>query len=713
MYNIFLVGDILKSNIDNSFERILWIEGDSGVGYTIRLFTNKLIITKRKVDDLFRDKFEGNISILCEDPVLNLVPEKFTIEKHNSMMDRAYEIVKFIAGTENEPACYYGKNRRKLVIQASQKFNISEKVIYKYLRLYWQGGKIKSVLYPKYSNCGGPGKERNSFSKKPGRPDSSYYLTGENKGILIDDNTKKIFDIALDRYYYSTEKISLSETFRRMKSDFYTEKEYIEDKVVKKTMQSEKKPTFRQFQYHYYKRRDTEKEIIDREGEKAFNLNYRALASNSTQEAFGSGFRYQVDATVADIYLVSRIDRSSVIGRPVVYLAVDVFSRLITGLHVCLEGPNWSGISTLIYNCMEDKVSYCKQFGIDISNDIWPVAGLPEVFLGDRGELISPMGEKAIANLGISFENAPSGRGDAKGIVEKHFHIVNTKIRYWAPGAVKKEFRELRRKQLDDACLDIYQFTQMMIYTILQRNRKIIEGYPVTQKMIDDKVITRPIDLWNWGLKNQSGALRRLPDELLRINLMRTGVATVTESGIKFNKALYISQTEDFNKWYIEARRNGGWNVEISYDDRDMTSIYLFDKKSKRFHNLKLKDSSVIYLNRTFEEIEDYHFMHNVQIAEFTDDQDQNDVDYFENIDQIRKDAEKNKEKKGSGGIKNIRNNRREENKTYSKTQALSSKQGKANESVKEEHLRSQSCTENPSVEMTALKKLRAIKRCN
>ena len=44
-----------------------------------------------------------------------------------------------------------------------------------------------------------------------------------------------------------------------------------------------------------------------------------------------------MDATMADIYLVSRHDRSKVIGRPYIYLAVDTATQLIAGLYVGLE----------------------------------------------------------------------------------------------------------------------------------------------------------------------------------------------------------------------------------------------------------------------------------------------------------------------------------------------------------------------------------------
>ena len=40
---------------------------------------------------------------------------------------------------------------------------------------------------------------------------------------------------------------------------------------------------------------------------------------------------FQMDATEADIYLVSRFDRSVVVGRPSIYMAVDTATQLVAG----------------------------------------------------------------------------------------------------------------------------------------------------------------------------------------------------------------------------------------------------------------------------------------------------------------------------------------------------------------------------------------------
>jgi transposase InsO family protein len=113
---------------------------------------------------------------------------------------------------------------------------------------------------------------------------------------------------------------------------------------------AERCPTLRQFCYHYYKDRDLRRSLISREGQRWFNLHYREVTGDSTQMAPFPGALWQIDSTIVDIHLVSSLDRSRIIGRPVLYLVVDLFSRMIVGFSVSLEGPSWLGASLALEN---------------------------------------------------------------------------------------------------------------------------------------------------------------------------------------------------------------------------------------------------------------------------------------------------------------------------------------------------------------------------
>src|SRR5699024_651903 len=119
---------------------------------------------------------------------------------------------------------------------------------------------------------------------------------------------------------------------------------------------------------------------------------------------------YQMDATQADIYLVSRLDRKAVIGRPNIYLAVDTATQLIAGVYVGLEAGESAFIKCLA-NAAMDKVAFCRSFGIEIDKNEWPSEGLPGEIITDKGrEFIGSRMEELAMKYGIEFESLPPFR---------------------------------------------------------------------------------------------------------------------------------------------------------------------------------------------------------------------------------------------------------------------------------------------------------------
>ena len=110
------------------------------------------------------------------------------------------------------------------------------------------------------------------------------------------------------------------------------------------------------------------------------------------------------DATVADIYIVSRLSRRP-IGRPVIYTMVDAYSRLITGVYVGLEGGQYA-LRLLLQNTFADKVSFCRQYNIEIDPQDWPSHHLPTKIMTDRGsEFLGGPLENLCESYGIEIEN--------------------------------------------------------------------------------------------------------------------------------------------------------------------------------------------------------------------------------------------------------------------------------------------------------------------
>lgn len=330
-------------------ERILWIDENYIIAFIFDINTNKGVPSAKIISDIEEAIDEGTAIKLKSDPWLRIVTQDNLSKKEIEIRDKIWKIIAEIV--EQEPEVYDRKTRGSLVNNAVAKSpdKVAKKTIYSYLRKYWQRGKTKNSLIPDYSNSGGKDKSRKaSNSVKRGRPRKYKKVEEIGEGINIAEEDRKIFRIAISKFYNNRKGNFLTTAYELMLKDYYSEEIVYDGRGVRKSVliSPSKRPTIRQFRYWYDKehKQDIRKIVSSRRGSRAFALEHRAITGTSKQETIGPGSRYQIDATIADVYLVSKYNRNWVIGRPVVYLVIDVFSRMITGVYVGLEGPSWLGM---------------------------------------------------------------------------------------------------------------------------------------------------------------------------------------------------------------------------------------------------------------------------------------------------------------------------------------------------------------------------------
>ncbi len=600
-------------------------------------------------------------------------------EERRQERDFWYDVVTHIVNMHTEPGCYF-EDKARLIKEAAEIFNVNRKKIYRYLNLYLQSGKRKDSLYT-YINNVGTNKNR-KITKKLGAKTAVARQTGIDQGINMSEEIEKHFRIAVYNIYENKRKHSFAAAHRWLISTFYAE----EDKKSKEDIRAPyKKPSIDQFRTWYKtKYRVKSREIIAREGEKTFSKDYRGLEADSLCETYGPGHIYQIDATIADIWLVSRVDRSQLIGRPVVYIGIDVFSRMITSVFICLEGPSYIGAMSLIQNMIEDKVEFCKQYGIslkvgnddeDDDRDEWPSKGIPLMIIPDRGELISPQTKNVIEGLGITVENTPSYRGDAKGIVEQCFRVLNKTTIEWLPGYIQKQFKERGDQDYRlDAKLDIEEFTRIIINTIVHRNNSVLQNYVRTPEMIEDDVPPIPVEIWKWGMRRFRKNLQDITEEERITSLLtKPKSASMSDSGILIDGLLYFSNEKDFKDQMVRARSEGREKLDVRIDKRNLDVAYCIDKEKNKIIPCYLSESFTkgrVIKGMTYEEYKIYQENEKVSLESLKGYQDQKNKEHTQNIENLNKQAEKShQETKNS--TKNISENRRNENSDFRKKQAI------------------------------------------
>lgn len=428
-------------------ERIRVINIEANEVYIVNIDTATSMPQKENLDKI-NEEIEIRKLIEIKDPFIKIIDDKKLSEVEIIKRNADWKLIcKYWNESKNE---ILDKTKRNSIFNRISKD--SGKPLIKVKRMfsrYWQRGMNKNALLPDYINSGAKGKERKLKDNKVGRPKKADYQGEIAEGINITDEVKKHLQIAINRYYRNNKQLSLKEAYMLMLRDFYSDS-YVENGEVKyKVWDKGRIPTYNQFYYWFKRNEDIKKDISFRESEKEFNLTRRELLSNSKQETDGPGTRFQVDATIADVYLVSSLNRNRIIGRPILYAIIDVYSRMITGIYVGLEGPSWIGAMMALDNMICDKVEFCKKYGIDIKEEQWPCKHLPEIIIADRGEFEGYSVENLINNLDIKIENTSPYRGDLKGIVERSFRTTNEKIKHTTPGAIQRNLENVEIETID------------------------------------------------------------------------------------------------------------------------------------------------------------------------------------------------------------------------------------------------------------------------
>ncbi|HEV7378054.1 MAG TPA: Mu transposase C-terminal domain-containing protein [Pyrinomonadaceae bacterium] len=595
-------------------ERILMIDAFLTEIITINILDKRALPIARSYSEVVHALAANEARILQIDPYVPLLrPEDEIKENHLRRRDEAWGLIESLVANEDRAFLLNKKIRGRLIANLSITTSREKKVIYKFLRRYWQAGRIKNALLPTFNNCGGPGKRRlaiTSDSPKLGRPSALAKATGQSIGIRLTADIEKRFERGIKRFYEKEKAGSLRRAYQLTLETFFNEGYALTDGTLVPILPpAEKLPSFKQFRDWYRKiYRDIVREKKARQGDREYNLCSRELLGDSTQMAFGPGSVYQIDATLADIYLVSSFDRTRIIGRPVIYVCIDVFSRVITGICVTLEGPSWLGAMLALDNVMANKATFCLEYGVSLQEDEWPCHHLPEAILADRGEFEGYNANSLVNSLGTRIHNAPPYRADWKGIVERHFGIVNESFIHFLPGTVYPPRTRGNPDYRLDAVLTINEFRKLLILYVRDYNMNhYMKWYRKNVFMIADHVARYPLDIWHWGIRNRSGHLRTRSQDIVRLNLLPRKQVSVTSRGIHFEKELYYTcDTALREGWFIRARTQGSWKIVVCYDPRTLNTIYMSLEGGRQLESCHLTPACQTFQDHDWHEAIDY-----------------------------------------------------------------------------------------------------------
>lgn len=457
------------------------------------------------------------------------------------------------------------------------------------------------------------------------------YLTLNDKSALAPkpqpkkelSEAQKSIRWALNKFYYTHHGKSLADTYAMLIAEKYTDAS---------GAVSPNHPTKAQFDYYVRTHQRLQTHYISREGIKKYQMARRPLLGEGVREFAHNVGIGLLDSTICDIYLCDQSGQQTV-GRPILTACIDAFSGLCCGYALGYEGGVYS-IRELLLNTLEDKVLWCRKFGIEIDNDDWPCNSLMASYVTDRGSEYASICMEQLAELGISVINLPAFRPELKGSVERFFALIQDSYKHMLKGkgiieidAESRGARDYRR----DACLTIEDFELIILQCILHYNKyHVIASFPYTKEMLDAQIKPTPSSLWNYGITQLGANLLNITKEQLIKTLLPRTKGTFTKRGLIVHKLRYR------NDAYTEQYLSGG-EVCIAYNPDNINTVYLI---SDNYAEFRLIESQ--YADLSLDGAKEMLQQRNKFLQSFAEDTLQGKVDLIKHIQAITKQRRRN-----------------------------------------------------------------------
>lgn len=268
-----------------------------------------------------------------------------------------------------------------------------------------------------------------------------------------------------------------------------------------------------------------------------------------------------VDHTPLDIQLVDDSDRTRVIGRPYLTLAIDAHTRMVFGYYLSLDPPSYLSVAMCLLQGVLPKDDIVRRFSLA---QAWPIHGLPEAVHTDNGkDFRSKHLERFAAQYELTLAFRPVRTPHYGGIIERVIGTVNRFV-HPLPGTTKSSVAAKGDYDSEGGAL----FTLDEIEEFLAR--RIVEFYHAQPHRELGK---SPLEAWNEAVN--SGFAPCLPEEPDRflIDLLPYEERTIQKDGLALFGLHYTDGV--LQTWRSrEGTRATAPTYVVKYDPRDLSKVY-------------------------------------------------------------------------------------------------------------------------------------------
>lgn len=500
----------------------------SGEEYLIKLALNLDTVLLEKISD--RSQLHAKIADLLpvsSDKIDGTNPH---VNSAITATEKGWEIARcreaIIKPLSNLPTCSLS-----LAKDAGSKLNLSWRQIYKLLYRYRNSGKKITSLLP---------------TKPSG---------GKNKSRL-NKNIESIINAAIQEFYLNSQKNKVSYIVEEIKRLCHVNNfKAPSDMTIRNRINLL-----------------TQKEIISkRELIKLAKQKHSPIIGSFPETAYPLAV-VQIDHTPVDLIVVDEYHRKP-IGRPYLTIAIDVFSRCITGFCLSLDPPSAVSVGLCLAHSIFDKDAWIIERKI---NGNWPIWGKPDVIHVDNAqEFHSEALQRGCDIHGIKIEYRPIGQPHFGGIVER---VIGTMMQlvHRLPGTTFSNIAEKGNYPSEQkASLTLTELDHWLTVAIT-------EYY---HQKIHSSLNMSPIEKYKQGIlgdelhKGRGNSPRIHNKRAFLIDFLPIERRTLQRNGFMLDHICYF--TNSLSPLIADRKKYG--KFIIRRDPRDISHIYILDPISQNY----------------------------------------------------------------------------------------------------------------------------------
>lgn len=296
------------------------------------------------------------------------------------------------------------------------------------------------------------------------------------------------------------------------------------------------------------------------EGKHVADRRYRVAKAGPVVD--GILMRVEVDHTPLDLFLIDEITGLP-LGRPVLTLFIDVYSRFPVGYYLSFGGTSAAAVVGGLRHAILPKTPV-KEVIPDLPVEhAWPCYGLIAVLVADNGlEFYSTALDSVAMDLGMSIIYCPKRQPWFKGAIERFLQTFNFTLSHQLPGTSLARLED--RGDYDSqkhALLTLAEFKHLLEKWLLD----------IYAQAVHRGIGTTPWAKWHEGLKRHTPELPGSLDDLQR----RIGMAeerTLRRDGIVLKGIRYAGPDLDpiLRTW------GPGIKLRLVFDAEDLGSIQVW-----------------------------------------------------------------------------------------------------------------------------------------